>query len=724
MKYRFLLLLLMVLCGNLAMAYQVTIFGYVKKSDNTPVTNVSVLVQIQVGNIITQSKTVLTQSNGKYLAQFDIDENVQEVKSLISLLDCNNVELKQSVGLSKSHPQGERHFVYCKAGCELAVDLIQTTNNNGEINLKAIVNNGKAPFSYVWSNGSHDQSITPDKEGTYCVTVTDHDGCTGKECINVGQNGDCGVEIHLIPLDNAGKKFKLHAITKGDGPFSYLWNNGSSDQYLVVEESGTYCVTITSSNGCTATTCIEVNIKGDPDCIASITIVYDGGKAKLTANGKGKEPFSYNWSNGSNEQFIVVEKPGEYCVTITDANGCVAKTCVKIHFDKPCGVSIKAFYEGGKAKLTAFPTGVAPFKFIWSNGSNDQSILVEKPGEYCVVIVDATGCEAKFCYTVKFDKPHDCSVKIQVIPSNTPNGPIKLVAIPQGKGPFTFKWNTGSTDPSIIIEKDGEYCVVIVDELGCEAKACVKIPGEGPHNCAVDIAKQPSNTGGIILKAISNGVAPFQFLWNTGETTQSITVPGPGEYCVKIIDSHGCIASACIVIKEPCGENKDCFVHIKLQYSKTSDAYTLTAVSKGVAPFTYKWSTGSADEAISVNEPGFYCVTITDHKGCHAVSCVEIENDTEVTGGNPTGKEIEVLKSYPVPSVSEINYLIKLTSESSLSFRILNTQGALMQDFWFASLAEGEHLINLPVGNIAPGIYYVQIKSENETIMTKLVKVQ
>ncbi|MBP6185814.1 MAG: hypothetical protein KA479_12805 [Saprospiraceae bacterium] len=723
MKYR-LLLLLMVLCGNLAMAYQVTIFGYVKKSDNTPVPNVSVLVQIQVGNMITQSKTVLTQSNGKYLAQFDIDENLQEVKALISLLDCNNVELKQSVGLSKSHPQGERHFVYCKVGCELSVDILQTTNNNGQISLKAYANNGKAPFSYSWSNGSHDQSITPDKEGTYCVTVTDHDGCTGKECITVGQNGDCGVEIHMIPLDNTGKKFKLQAITKGNGPFSYLWSTGSTDQFLVVEKSGTYCVTITNANGCTATACIEVTIKGDPDCIATITVIYDGGKAKLTANGKGKEPFSYQWSNGSNEQFIVVEKPGEYCVTITDANGCIAKTCVKVHFDKPCGVSIKAFFDGGKAKLTAFPIGLAPFKFIWSNGSNDQSIIVEKPGEYCVVIVDATGCEAKFCYTVKFDKPHECSVKIQVVPSNTPNGPIKLLAIPQGKGPFTYKWNTGSTDPSIIIEKDGEYCVVMIDASGCEAKACVKIPGDKPHHCAVDIAKQPANSGGFHLKAIPKGTAPFQFLWNTGETTQTIAPSEPGEYCVKMIDALGCISTACIVIKEPGGENKDCAVHIKLKYNKENDAYTLTAAPKGIAPFTFKWSTGSGDASISVNVPGIYCVTITDHKGCQASSCVEIEEDKEVNGGNPVGKEIEVLKSYPVPTFSEMNYLIKLSIESPLYFRVLNLTGAVIQEFGFASLPVGEHLINLPLGNYGPGLFYVQIQSANETVMNKLVKVQ
>ena len=109
---------------------------------------------------------------------------------------------------------------------------------------------------YLWSTGDTTQLVSVDHEGTLSVTVTDINGCTGKDSVMVME--------WLTPLVSIRGTISDCATTELDaGSFdSYLWSTGDTTQTINVVSIGTYSVTVTDQNGCTASDALGV--KEDP----------------------------------------------------------------------------------------------------------------------------------------------------------------------------------------------------------------------------------------------------------------------------------------------------------------------------------------------------------------------------------------------------------------------------------------------------------------------------
>jgi PKD repeat protein/NifU-like protein involved in Fe-S cluster formation len=117
-------------------------------------------------------------------------------------------------------------------------------------------------------------------------------------------------------------------IDAGNGFNSYTWSNGQTTQSITVSQSGTYSVT--ASNGqCEVTASRVVTINTVPS--VSITENND----VLTANAtSGTGNYSFLWSEGNaTTQSIDMTHNGNYCVTVTDANGCQDSECVNATMD-------------------------------------------------------------------------------------------------------------------------------------------------------------------------------------------------------------------------------------------------------------------------------------------------------------------------------------------------------------------------------------------------------
>ena len=196
--------------------------------------------------------------------------------------------------------------------------------------LTAIVTNGTEPFEYSWSTGDTVQSIGILFEDA-SVTVTDSEGCTAVATVNINIEQDpCDSFNATITIDSS--TVVIYAIpTSGTSPYSYLWNDGSNDSELDIDPNvpGTYTVTITDSNGCTALGNYEVS-SNDP-CLGFSTEVFSvqdstGVKTIIYTNPNGGTmPFAYIWSQGSaTKEITTTETTGTFSVTVTDDNGCTA----------------------------------------------------------------------------------------------------------------------------------------------------------------------------------------------------------------------------------------------------------------------------------------------------------------------------------------------------------------------------------------------------------------
>jgi len=192
---------------------------------------------------------------------------------------------------------------------------------NGSISLN--VSGGAAPYAYNWSNGQTSSVITNLNAGTYTVTITDQNLCSGIYAYTITEPAEL-VVTHTqsgVLCNGATTGFiNLNAIG-GTTPYTYLWSNGATTANIQNIGAGTYTYTITDAHQCSQTQAI--NIVGSSAIVPSITFDVTTQQAEVNVTG-GTSPYTYLWNNGKTDTIITLTETGLYRVTITDANGCTA----------------------------------------------------------------------------------------------------------------------------------------------------------------------------------------------------------------------------------------------------------------------------------------------------------------------------------------------------------------------------------------------------------------
>jgi hypothetical protein len=210
----------------------------------------------------------------------------------------------------------------CTASASITVDALPFTLpeisggtalcTNGSVTLE--VNNATYD-TYNWSNGGSGQSIVVSAGGTYTVTVTDANGCTGTDIIVVGNAPPASTSIQGPTTFCTGASINLLAT----GNFSnYAWSNGESQASITVNQSGIYTVTVTNSQGCTGTASTSITESATPTVTfsASNADICQGACLTLNVTFTGNPPFTLAGQLVSGNDIL-----GTFNQTYTTANG-------------------------------------------------------------------------------------------------------------------------------------------------------------------------------------------------------------------------------------------------------------------------------------------------------------------------------------------------------------------------------------------------------------------
>ena len=172
--------------------------------------------------------------------------------------------------------------------------------------------------TYSWNPGGANTAtilVSPLVNTNYIVTGSSASGCIQRDTITVN--------VNPVPVVNLFPTFicpGFNTILDAGNPGSaFAWSTGETSQSINVSDSGTYTVVVTSSNGCPSMGTSVVTIGNTLTSTPVTTNICDGNSATLQAGNPGS---TYSWSNGSTASSITVSTPGNYFVTITDANGC------------------------------------------------------------------------------------------------------------------------------------------------------------------------------------------------------------------------------------------------------------------------------------------------------------------------------------------------------------------------------------------------------------------
>jgi uncharacterized protein (TIGR02145 family) len=472
-------------------------------------------------------------------------------------------------------------------------------------------------LSYQWNlngspiNGANAASYTANASGNYSLNVLNSDGCAATSTA-------VSVTVNALPTVSAGSNQTLCAGTaitlSGTGASSYTWNNGVSNGVAFTPASTqTYTVTGTNANGCSNTAQVTVTVNALPTPSISYVgspILCQGSVLALNSTAGS----SYLWSNGQTTQTIQVTQGGAYTVQVTNANGCVGTSNpVNITVNPLPAPSITAqgpttFCQGGSVVLTS--TGAT--SYTWSTNATTQSITVTTSGLYQVTVVDNKGCSGS-------------SSPIQVTVLSPPNASITTIgstalcagqstslSAPAGN---TYLWSNGASTQNITVNTAGTYSVQVTNAAGCSANSNVVTISVNP----VPVANLSANgatsfcSGGSVVLTASAGAS---YLWNTGATTQSITVNSSGTFNVTVTGAGGCNATSAAT---------SVTVNALPSASITATGNTTFCAGNSVLLSasngnSYLWSNGATTPSISATAAGSYSVSVTNGAGCTATS--------------------------------------------------------------------------------------------------------
>ncbi|GAA4035395.1 hypothetical protein GCM10022409_20050 [Hymenobacter glaciei] len=501
------------------------------------------------------------------------------------------------------------------------------------------VSGGASPYSFRWSNGATTQNLSGLIAGPYTVTVTDASGCTSTAGATILEPAALRLNVTSPrPSCFGGSTGGAGAaVSGGTAPYTYLWSNGATTPTLNGVAGGTYTVTVTDANGCTANGSATVTESTQITALASKTdaTCYDANNGTVTlAVSGGTAPLSFRWSNGATTQNLSGLAPGTYTVTVTDANGCTATCGATVGRPVQLLASAQATgarCAGGMGSIDlAASGGTAPLTYLWSNGATTQDLSGVVAGTYSVTVTDANGCSATASATV--GEPAQLRATSRVMDAtcyDATNGSVDLT-VSGGTAPYTYLWSNGATTQDLVALLAGTYTVTVTDANGCTTTCggTVGRPTQLLASAQATGARCASGTGSVAL-TVSGGTSPFTFAWSNGATTQNLSAVGAGTYSVTVTDANGCSASASATVGAPTQLQASALATNTTCYDATNGSVNLT-VAGGTSPYSYLWSNGATTQDLSGLAPGTYSVTVTDAHGCTATSGAAVGRPTQV----------------------------------------------------------------------------------------------
>lgn len=580
--------------------------------------------------------------------------------------------------------------------------------NNGQGAIDLTVTGGTGTLSYSWSNGATTQDISGLSAGVYSCTITDQQGCSiTTNSFNVfNGSGDLTAStdqvVDEICSNGAGAIYVNSSSS--NGPISYSWSDGSTNEDNTNLSSGNYTLTLTDAAGCTTTLSETVNNTSGTLQIDNMVVndenCGDGsGAIDLIVSG-GSTPFTFSWDNGATTEDLSGLSAGTYTATVTDNNGCSVVQTVSVQNNAnniqwtvqtapdTCGANV------GIIDIT-ISGGQAPYTFNWNNGATTEDLIGIGAGTYTGIITDDNGCSISTSAITITDNPGTLFADALSNDEICGDGTGQIFINPTGgDGNYSFTWNTGATTQTITGLNEGSYTYTVTDGNGCSYSETIQINNQTNGLSLDNVASTDelcNDDQGAIDIDVSGASSPYTFAWSNGATTEDISSLDEGTYSCTITDNNGCsVTTGNIVISNNAGTLSLDNLDVTDDNCGNGNGAIDISVSGGATPYTFSWSNGATTEDLIGLSSGNYDVVVTDNNGCSISGQTTVQN----LGGN-----LQVFNSVVADeSCSGNDGAIDLTiSGGSSPYTFVWSNGANTEDL--SSLIAGTYTVNISDAN-------------------------
>jgi hypothetical protein len=258
------------------------------------------------------------------------------------------------------------------------VNTSVSCNGGSNGSATSIISGGTSPYTYLWSNSTTTSSISSLTAGTYTLSVTDNNSCTGSYSVTITQPlSALSVSANSTGNDSCNGSNNGSASSTASGgttPYTYSWTNGSTTSFANNLTAGIYNVTVTDNHSCAATASITITqptqltstlvAHPNPICIGDTSII------NVIASG-GTFGYTYSWNIAGTNSSIHVSPATTtvYTSTVTDANGCIIKDTVSVFVNCTTGMEEITSDNG---QITIYPNPNNGIFTIKSSGLADH----------------------------------------------------------------------------------------------------------------------------------------------------------------------------------------------------------------------------------------------------------------------------------------------------------------------------------------------------------------
>jgi gliding motility-associated-like protein len=337
------------------------------------------------------------------------------------------------------------------------------------------------------------------------------------------------------------------------------------------------------------------------------------------------------WVPGATQ---VRHEPYRFTVTVRD-NACpyngIQVFSYSIHVDFPSFQLVSTAVScsdssSGTAQVVS--VNASNEQYVWSTGDTTSSVQGLSAGLYTVTVTNMPGgCSAE--RTIMVDQAQRFSTDVGSLSASCPgaqDGSVQLV-VHGGAAPYQESWFSGPTALASRPQSPGTYAVHLVDAGGCVFDTTITIGFDyelSVTSSAVHSRCHSDSTGAISL-SITNGQAPFSYVWSNSSTTSSILGLQAGTYSVTVTDHAGCSASLSIPIEEPPISLTLAADVIPVFCKGDSSGRVELQVSGAQGAVSVHWNHGAQVSVLSGVPAGHYSATVTDSMGCRSMLTCTVE---------------------------------------------------------------------------------------------------
>jgi len=554
--------------------------------------------QYKVGSFrLTSSANYVLNSNPNFSLQNNIDPGKTVCAAVVWVGSSSQTSTISDTGTGDNQRSLNVSCSINLNTCNLTASISSTPascNVGSNITIAAVPSGGFTPYQYLWSNSQTTSSISGISAGTYTLTVTDAINCTATSSTTITQPPALSALCAGTNVSCTGNDGSISVSAVGGTlGYGYLWSSGQTTSSVSGLSEGTYTVTVSDTNGCTASCSYTIS-----PC-NHITMSIQNCSQSSPNNIQFDLYAVSDGSPGSDLRANAFQYGINFNAGILQSGATIGTSYISgtSDFIPPL--------NGFNFPTSVFSDHVRVVEAVFSGNNTGNTMNVGH--QYRVGRFQLTSSSNWI-----FGSSPNFNLQATAVASKTKTGGLVWISNDAATTDFSVT-GTGNGQRSLSVS-----CSIVLNTCNISAFAIAT-----PVSCS-------GGSNGTATASASGGFSPFQYIWNNGQTTQTATGLAPGSYSVTITDAINCSANASVNVTEPSALTVNCG-GTNVSCNTGSDGTVSISASGGTPSYNYAWSNGQTSSSVNNLSAGIYSVTVSDARGCTAICSYTVKPCNHIT---------------------------------------------------------------------------------------------